>query len=149
MIDPASEALVEASLSGEARTYDAISKCSGIPLATLYHRARGRRSKVEKAQGQQYLTPSEEKAFEKYLKLAADLGNPVRIKCLPSLAFSIARQRLKNKATKPPGKNWARGFQKRHPALKSRRVRAMAWERYKNNIYDKIVDWFEVIKKVL
>ncbi|PMD52382.1 uncharacterized protein K444DRAFT_500413, partial [Hyaloscypha bicolor E] len=88
----------------------------------------------EKAQGQQYLTPSEEKALEKYLKLMADLGNSVRIKCLPSLAFSTARQRLTNKVTKPPGKNWARGFQKRHPALKSRRVRAIAWERY-----DKII----------
>jgi hypothetical protein len=49
--------------------------------------------------------PSEEKALEKYLKLMADLGNPVRIKFLPALAFSIARQRSTNKATKPPGKN--------------------------------------------
>jgi hypothetical protein len=80
-----------------------------VPLNTLYHRDHGRRSKEEKAQGQQYLTPSEEKALEKYLKLIADLGNPMRIKCLPSLAFSIARQRsTTNKATKPPGKNWLR-----------------------------------------
>ncbi len=90
MSDRASEALAEASLSGEARTYDAISKRSGVPLTTLYHRDRGRRSREEKARGQQYLTPTEEKALEKYLKLTADLGNPVRIKCLPSLAFSIA-----------------------------------------------------------
>lgn len=79
----------------------------------------------------------------------ADLGNPVRIKCIPSLTFSIARQRSTNKATKPPRKNWAQGFQKRHPALKSRQVRAMAWERHENNIYDKITHWFEVIGKVL
>jgi len=64
---------------------------------------------------------------------------------LSALAFSIARQRSTNKAAKPPGKNWPRGFQKRHPALKSRRVRAMAWERHENNIYDKVVHWFEVI----
>jgi hypothetical protein len=74
----------------------------------------------------------------------------VRIKCLPALAFSIARQRsTTNKATKPPNKNWAQAFQKRHPALKSQRVRAMAWERHENNIYDKIIHWFEVIGKVL
>jgi hypothetical protein len=80
----------------------------------------------------------------------ADLGNPVRIKFLPSLAFSIARQRsTTQKATKPPNKNWAQAFQKRHPALKSQRVRAMAWERHENNIYDKITHWFEVIGKVL
>jgi hypothetical protein len=88
-------------------------------------------------------------ALEKYLKLMAELGNPVRIKCLPALAFSIARQRSTNKATKPPGKNWPRGYQKRHPALKPRRVRAMAWERHENNIYDKITHWFEVIGEVL
>ena len=124
MSDRASEALAEASLLGGARTYDAISKHSGVPLATLYHRGRGRRSKEAKAQGQQYLTPSEEKALEKYLKLMADLGSPVRIKYLPSLAFSIARQRSTNKPTKPPGKNWSQAFQKRHhQVLKSRRVR--------------------------
>jgi DDE superfamily endonuclease len=42
------------------------------------------------------------------LKLMSDLGNPVRIKFIPSLAFSIARQRSTTvKAIKPPGKNWA------------------------------------------
>lgn len=149
MSDRASEALAEASLLGEARTYDAISKRSGVPLTTLYYRDRGRRSNEEKARGQQYLTLPEEKALERYLKQAADLGNPVRIKHLPSLAFIIARQRSTNKATKPPGKNWAQSFQKRHRALKSRRVRAMAWERHENNIYDKVIHWFEVIREVL
>ena len=150
MIDRASNALAAASLSGEPRTYDAISKRSGVPRATLHHRDRGRRSKEEKAQGQQYLKPSEEKALKKYLELMSNLGNSVRIKYLPSLAFSIARQRSTNKATKPPGRNWAQGFQKRHHlALKSRWVRPMAWERHENNIYDKITDWFEVIGKVL
>jgi Tc5 transposase DNA-binding domain len=150
MSDRASKALAEASLPGEPRTYDATSKRSGVPLSTLYHRDHGRPSREAKAQGQQYLTPPEEKALEKYLKLMADLGNPVRIKCLPSLAFSIARRRsTTQKATKPPNKNWAQAFQKRHPALKSRRVRAMAWERHENNIYNKITHWFEVIGRVL
>jgi len=149
MSDRASKALAAASLPGEPRTYDARSKRSGVPLTTLYYRDHGRPSREVKAEGQLYLTPSEEKALEKYLKLMADLGNPVRIKFLPALAFCIARQRSTNKATKPPGKNWPRGFQKRHPALTSRRVRAMAWERHENNIYDKITHWFEVIREVL
>ena len=85
MSDRASRALAEPSLPGELRTYDAPSERSGVPLTTLYYRDHGRPSREEKAQGQQYLTPSEEKALEKYLKLMADLGNPVRIKCLPSL----------------------------------------------------------------
>ena len=91
MSDRASKALAEASLPGEPRTYDARSKRSGVPLTTLYYRNRERPSIEAKAKGQLYLTPSEEKALEKYLKLMADLGNPVRIKFLPALAFSIAR----------------------------------------------------------
>jgi hypothetical protein len=82
--------------------------------------------KEEKAQGQLYLTPSEEKALEKYLKLMADLGNPIRIKYLPALAFSIACQHSTNKVTKPLGKNWPQGFQKHYPALKLQQVRAIA-----------------------
>jgi hypothetical protein len=93
MSDRASKALAEALFPGEPQTYDARSKRNRVPLTTLYYRDRGRRSKEEKAQDQQYLTTSEEKALEKHLKLMADLGTPVRIKFLSSLAFSIARQR--------------------------------------------------------
>jgi len=150
MSDRASEALAKGFLSGEPRTYDAISKRQKVPLSTLHHRAHMRRSKEQKAQSQQYLTSSKEKALEKFLNSIFDLGNPVRIKFVPSLAFSIARQRFTTrKAIKPLGKNWALGFLKRHLALKSRRVRAIDWKRHENNIYDKITHWFEVISKVL
>lgn len=108
MSDRASKALAEDSLPGEPRTYDTILKRTEVPLTTLYHRRHGRRSREKKAQSQQYLTPPEEKALEKYTKLMADLGNPMRIKYLPSLAFCIARQRpITKKAAKPPNKNWA------------------------------------------
>jgi hypothetical protein len=105
MSDRASKALAEASLPGEPRIYDATSKHSRVSLSTLFYRVHRRRSREEKAEGQLYLTPLEEKALEKYLKLMANLGNPVQIKFLPALAFNIAYQRLTNKATKPPGKN--------------------------------------------
>ena len=68
MDDRASEALAARFPPGEPRTYDAISKHGNVPLSTLHHRARGRRSKKEKAQSQQYLTPSEEKALENVFK---------------------------------------------------------------------------------
>jgi hypothetical protein len=135
MSDRASKALTEASLPGKPRTYDAVSKRNRVFLTTLYYRDHRRPSREAKAEGQLYLTPSEEKALERYLKVMSDLGNLVRVKCLLALAFSIVRQRSTNKATKLLGKNWARGFQKRYLALKSRRVRAMAWERHGNNIY--------------
>ena len=121
-----------------------------MPSSTLYYREHGRRSREEKAQGQQYLTPSEEKALEKYMKQMADLGTPVRIKYIPSLAFSIAHRRsTTNQASKAPHRNWAQAFQKRHPALKSRWQKAMDWKRHEINIYDKILHWFEVIGTVL
>ena len=69
MGDCTSKALAEASLPGEPRTYDTISKRSRVPLTTLYHRHYRRRSKEQKAQSQQHLTPPEEKALEKYLEL--------------------------------------------------------------------------------
>jgi hypothetical protein len=78
------------------------------------------------------------------------LGQPVRIKFVPSLAFSIARQRsTSNKPTKPPGKNWAQAFERRHPKLKARTVRPIDWKRHGNNIHGKITQWFEVIGEVL
>jgi hypothetical protein len=84
MSDRASKALEEVSLPGEPRTYDAISKRSRVPSSTLYYREHGQRSREEKAQGQQYLTPSEEKALKKYMKQMADLGTPVQIKYILS-----------------------------------------------------------------
>ncbi|KFY30724.1 hypothetical protein V493_01714 [Pseudogymnoascus sp. VKM F-4281 (FW-2241)] len=148
MNDRASKALTEGFLPGE--TYDAFSKRKDVPLTTVYHRNHGRPSNEAKAEGQLYLTPSEEKALEKHLKLTSDLGNHVRIKLIRSLAFSIARQRsTTDKAIKPPGKNWPQGFVKRHPALKAKRLRAMDWKRHDNNIYDKVINWFEVIENVV
>jgi hypothetical protein len=77
----------------------------------------------------------------------AEFGQPVRIKHIPSLAFIVARQRSTNKPAKPLGKNWARAFEKRHLELKARKGTALDWNRY--NIYDKVVNWFDVIGKVL
>ena len=110
MSDRTSKALTEASLPGEPRTYDTTSKHSRVPLSTVYYRDYRRPFIEAKAKGQLYLTPSEEKALERYLKLITDLRNPVRINYLPSLAFSIACQRSTNKATKLPGKNWPQGL---------------------------------------
>ena len=149
-MDKASQVLGRGLLSDVIRTYATLAERGDVPLSTLHHHAHGRRSKEDKAQSQQYLTPFEEKALIKFLLQMSNLGSPIRIKFLPLLAFSVARQRLyNNRAIKPPGKNWARAFEKRHPELRSRRMRAIDWNRHENNIYDKIKHWFEVIEKVL
>ena len=110
----------------------------------------------EKAEGQQYLTPSEEKALASYLLRMSNNGFPIPVKFLRSLALIIACQRSSslqapsaNKMIRPPGKNWAQGFYKRHPELKSRRVKPLDWNRHDNNIFDKVTLWFDVIEKEL
>jgi hypothetical protein len=138
-MDRASEALAQGLRPDERNTYAALAEQGEVPLTTVWHRAHGRPSLEEKAQRQQYLTPSEEKALVNFLLRMSDLGCPVRIKFLPSLAFSITRRRTTtDSGIKPPNKNWAQAFERRHSELKPRRVRAMDWNRHDKNICDKI-----------
>ena len=150
-MDPASQALAEAFSSNQRETYRTIAEKSNVPRSTLHRRKHGGTSKETKAQRQQYLTVEEEKALVLFLLLTSSFGQPVRIKYVPTLAFSIAcrRSTTTNKPIKPPGKNWARAFEKRHPELKARRVKSIDWKRHENNIYDKTVEWFQIIGKVL
>lgn len=96
--------------SNARESYATRAKREKIPRSTLWHRDHGRPSREAKGQNQQYLTPPEEKALVQYLLRMAALGTPVRVKYLPSLAFSIARWRpatnALKRATKPPCKNW-------------------------------------------
>ena len=148
-MDPASRALAEAP-ANDNRTWAARSDSSGVALTTLYNRYRGRPSKEETAQRQQYLTVEEEKALVAFLLLISSFGQPVRIKYIPTLAFSIAHRRSPaSRPNKPPSKDWAQAFGRRHPKLKSRRVRSIDWKRHKIHIYDKVTKWFQVISKVL
>jgi hypothetical protein len=57
IIDKASQVLAQGVPPGVSNSYRALADHSNIPRYTLYHRAHGRRSIEEKAQGQQYLTP--------------------------------------------------------------------------------------------
>jgi hypothetical protein len=149
-MDRATLALAQELPHGVPRTYAAIAELTNVPLSTLHHRDRGRPSKHQSAQGRQYLTPEEEKALVNFLLLMSHLGQPVRIKFIPALAFGIARQQsTPSTRNKPPGKNWARAFEKRHPELRARTVRPIDWKRHSNNIHEKITQWFEVIGKVL
>jgi hypothetical protein len=144
-MDRASQILAE-SLPG---SYAARAAQGEVARSTLHARDNGRPPRKEKDQGQQYLTPSEEKAVVKLLLHMGKLGKPVPVKYIPSLAFSIASKRSTNRPPKPPGRNWPRAFEKRHPELKARKVRALDWDRHPNNIYDKMVEWFKIIGDVL
>ena len=149
-MDRASQVLARGAPPSVPKSYRALADHGNVPHSTLHHRDRGRRSIEEKAQSQQYLTPWEEDVVVKYLLQMSDLGQPVQIKFIPSIAFSVTRQRpTKDRPLKPPGRNWPKALENRHPVLKARRVKALDWNRHENNTYKKITYWFEVIEKVL
>ena len=149
-MDKASQVLAQGVPPGVPGSYRALADHGNVPHTTLYHRDRGRRAMKEKAQSQQYLTPWEEDVLIKYLLQMSDLGQSVRIKFIPSLAYSVTRHRpTAERPPKAPGRNWAKALEKRHPILLARRVKALDWNRHEKNIYGKIIHWFEVIKEVL
>ena len=80
----------------------------------------------------------------------SQLGQPVRMKHIPSIAFSATRQRpTSERPPKPPGKNWAKALENRYPELQAKRVRALDWNRHEKNIFEKITHWFEIVESVL
>ncbi|TAQ90358.1 hypothetical protein B7494_g1303 [Chlorociboria aeruginascens] len=149
-MDRASQVLAQGVPIGVPNSYRALADHSDVSRSTLYHRARGRRSIEEKAQGQQYLKPWEEDVVVKFLLQMSNTGQPVRMKFIPSIAFIATRKRpVADRPLKPPGKNWAKALEKRHPVLLAKRLGAMDWNRHDKNIYWKVVHWFEVIGKIL
>jgi hypothetical protein len=84
--DRASQALAEGLPEGVSRSFRALAGHSDVARTTLQHRARGRRSKEQKAKDQQYLHPWEEKALAKFLIQQDALGRLVRIKHVRSIA---------------------------------------------------------------
>ena len=149
-MDRASQVLAQGVPPGVPNSYRALADHSNVPRSTLHHRARGRRSVEEKAQSQQYLTPWEEDVVVKFLLQMSDLGQPIQMKFIPSIAFIATRKRpIADRPLKPPGRNWAKALESRHPVLQARRVSALDWNRHEKNIYWKVIHWFEVIGKIL
>jgi hypothetical protein len=105
-MDRASQVLAQGVPPDMPKSYRALADHGNVPRSTLHHRARGRRSIEEKAQSQQYLTPWEEDVVVKFLLQMSELGHPVRIKFVPSIAFSVTCQRpAADRPPKPPGRN--------------------------------------------
>jgi len=122
--------------------------------STIWRHARGKPTRSDKAAGQQYLTPSEEKAVVEHALRMYERGFPIPVKFLGTIAHIIKRQRSSifqslaaDDGIRPPGKNWPQGFYKRHLELQARKVRPLDWARH--DIYDKVVGWFTLIGKEL
>jgi hypothetical protein len=127
-----------------------------IAHCSRWHRSHGRPSKEEQWAKQQYLTPQEENALVKYVLHMARIGDPLPVQSLRYIAMVIARQRNSvfqipgtDSTVRPPGKNWSQGLRKRHKELKAKRTKAIDWNRYDPNIYDKVAAWFTAIGEEL
>jgi hypothetical protein len=128
--------------------HDHVKTYSDVPRTTLQHRARGRCSKKEKDNGQGYLYFWEEKALVRFVVQQDALGRSIRMKYLHLIAFSLASQRPPaDRPNKAPYRNWPQEFYKRRAELRASKSSALDWNRY--DIYNKVVQWFEVIGKVL
>ena len=92
-MDGAGRILVQGFPPGVPKSYRALADHSNVPRSTLHARAHGRPSEELNARGLQYLTPSEEKAVVEFLLHMSSLGQPVRMKYIPVIAFSATRQR--------------------------------------------------------
>ena len=66
-MDEPSRVLAQGLPEGMHKSFRALADYSDVPRTTLQHRARGRRSKEEKARSQHYLYPWEAKALVKFL----------------------------------------------------------------------------------
>lgn len=142
-MDKASQALALGLPDCRPTSLRTIADHSGVPRSHPHYRAHGRRSLQLKAQSQQCVTPYEEKAVVEFILRMAGLGTPIRIKYIPCIAFSAARHRPEaDRPLKPPGKNWAKDHERRHPKIAARRVRAMDWIRHERNIYEKVEHWW-------
>jgi hypothetical protein len=149
-MDRASQVLAQGVPPGVPKSYHALADHCNVPHSTLHHCARGRPSWEEKARDQQYLKPYEEDVVVKYLLQMSDLGQPIRMKFIPSIAFSATRHRpTTDRPLKPPGRNWTKALEKRHPELIARRVKALDWNRHEKHIYGKTTHWFKVNKRCI
>jgi DDE superfamily endonuclease len=147
-MDKASQELARSIPEGESKTFRARADRSNVPRTTLQHRARGRPSKKEKDDGQRYLYPWEEQALVRFIVQQDALGRSIRMKYLRLIAFGLASQRpLADRPDKPPYRNLPQEFYKRRVELRASKSSALDWNRY--DIYNKVVQWFEVIGKVL
>jgi hypothetical protein len=100
-MDRASQVLAQNVSPGVPSSYRALIDHGNVPRSTLHHRARG--SIEEKTQSQQYLTPREEDVVIKFLLQMSDLGQPIQMKFIPSIAFIATRKRpITDRPLKPP-----------------------------------------------
>jgi hypothetical protein len=83
-----------------------------VPYSTLYARFKNvHKSRQEARQSQQFLTPAQELVLAQWIEHLGATGVPLDKKAIRARAQKL------HPDGKRPGKNWARGFLKRNPAI--------------------------------
>jgi hypothetical protein len=90
-MDKARQVLAQGVPPGMRRSYRTLADHGGVARSTLHRRDHGGPSDKDKADSQLYLKPWEESALVKFILHMSDLGQPVRIKYIPALAFVATR----------------------------------------------------------
>jgi hypothetical protein len=100
-MDKTSQVLAQGPPGGVSRSYRAIADHNGVPRSTFHHRALGHRALghrstaigrlKKKPRASSTLPPFEEEAVVEFILQMVELGTPVGIKSIPSIAFSVAR----------------------------------------------------------
>jgi hypothetical protein len=121
-MDRASQVLAEGIPPGVRNTYRARSEYGKVARSTLNSRALGRRSKEEKDQSQQYLTPCEEKAIVSFLLQMAEFGQPVRIKHLPSFSLQRRSPAIHEQTSKASRQELGSGFRETSSRTQSKKM---------------------------
>jgi len=128
-----------------------------LPYTTQWHRNNGRGTRRDKAIKQQLLTPREEQAIVDFVLRADRHGFPAKVKDLHHYATVFLRGRAPRHKrgdsskvdSQVPAKDWPQVFCKRHPELKVARLRTLDWRRHEKSIYNKVVNWFDLMRAQL
>ena len=100
---------------------------------------------------------SKEQAIVDFVLRADRNGFPAEVKDLHHYATVFLRGRVarrkREKASKAPSqvpaKDWPQAFCKRHPEIKVARLRRLDRRRHEKNIYNKVVNWFDLMQPEL
>lgn len=105
-MDRTSQVLAQGLPPDVFKSYRALADHGNVPHTTLHHCAHGSCSIEEKAHRRQYLTLWKEDGIVEELLQMSNFGQPVRIKLIPSMTFSVTRQRpIKDRPLEPAGRN--------------------------------------------
>jgi hypothetical protein len=125
-----------------------------LPYTTQWHRDQGHAA--TKPSSSNLLTPHEEQAIVDFVLRADRNGYPARVKDLQYyvaiLLLRRAPQRERRTSSKvpvrsqTPNKDWPQASCRHHPKLKAARLRALDWRKYEENIWAKVVNWFDLMR---